>query len=68
MYEHVLTPKIAQFPKADVKKYQAQIKEIDAKRVDGNFVTADGTVIAGSDEVSALLDRCLKWSKIVLER
>jgi hypothetical protein len=51
-----------------VTKLQNQLKEIDAKRVDGKFLTADGQVAAGSDEVSEHLERCLMWSEIVLER
>ncbi|PQE03714.1 hypothetical protein CJF30_00006428 [Rutstroemia sp. NJR-2017a BBW] len=47
---------------------KAKLKEIDAKRVDGKFLTADGQVAAGSDEVSEHLERCLMWSEVVLER
>ncbi len=45
-----------------------QVKEIDAQRVDGKFVDANGQVAQGSDEVSALLQRCLRWSELSLER
>ncbi|KAM3069439.1 hypothetical protein ACMFMF_008656 [Clarireedia jacksonii] len=58
----------AKFSTTEVTKLQSQLKEIDAKRVDGNFVTEDGQVAAGSDEVSEHLERCLMWSEIVLER
>lgn len=44
------------------------MKEIDAQRQDGKFVTADGQVANGSHEVSELLSRVLMWSDIVLER
>lgn len=47
---------------------KAQLQEIDAKRVDGEFKTADGGTAKGSDEIAQLLDRCLSWSDIVLER
>jgi hypothetical protein len=51
-----------------VTKLQAQIKEVDAKRVDGKFVNVSGEVIPGSEDVVALLEKCLMWSGIVLER
>lgn len=35
---------------------------------DGNFVGADGTPLKGQDFVKALLERCWKWSELVLER
>lgn len=57
-----------QFSTADVQKLRAKLKEIDEQRVDGKFVTVDGKVCAGSDELSELLQRCLMWSDIVLER
>lgn len=58
----------AKFHAHEVEKLQAQLKEIDAQRQDGKFVTADGQVVKGSDQVSELLVRCLEWSQIVLER
>lgn len=57
-----------QFSSTEVQKLQAQLKEIDEQRKDGKFVSADGSVLAGSDEVADLLQRCLLWSEIVLER
>jgi len=47
---------------------QAQLKEIDAQRVDGKFITANGEVAEGNEEVCDLLGRCLGWSEIVLAR
>ncbi|KKY32543.1 hypothetical protein UCDDA912_g07437 [Diaporthe ampelina] len=58
----------AKFNTTEVKKLQTQLKEIDAQRQDGKFLTADGQVAKGSDEVSELLNRVLMWSDIVLER
>ena len=58
----------AQFSSTDVSKLQAQLKEIDAQRVDGKFVTASGEVPAGNEEVCDLLRRCLIWSEMVLSR
>lgn len=51
-----------------MQKLKAQLQDIDAQRVDGNFKTEDGSVAKGGDEISALLDRCLVWSDIVLDR
>lgn len=36
--------------------------------VDGNFVAQDGSVPEGQEVVKVLLDRCLRWADIVLER
>ncbi|KAK7744567.1 hypothetical protein SLS53_003453 [Cytospora paraplurivora] len=58
----------AKFNTNEVEKLKAQAKEIDAKRQDGKFVTADGKVAKGSDQLSELLSRCLRWSDVVLER
>ncbi|KAI7786424.1 hypothetical protein LA080_003666 [Diaporthe eres] len=58
----------AKFNTSEVKKLQAQLKEIDTQRQDGKFLTADGQVAKGSNVVSELLNRVLMWSDIVLER
>lgn len=57
-----------QFNTTEVEKLKTQLKEIDASRVDGQFVTDDGKVAKGSEEISELLERALTWSDIVLER
>lgn len=56
------------FSTSEVQKLQAQAKDIDAQRVDGNFATAAGEVPVGNDVVCALLNKCLMWSGTVLER
>ncbi|KAK4646721.1 hypothetical protein QC761_213090 [Podospora bellae-mahoneyi] len=56
------------FATSEVQKLQAKLKEIEESRVDGKFVDEEGNEIRGSDLVSALLARCLRWSDIVLER
>lgn len=56
------------FSTTEVEKLQAQLKEIDAMRVDGKFVTASGEVPAGNEETCELLNKCLLWSEIVLQR
>lgn len=58
----------AKFSTSEVQKLQAQLKEIDASRVNGQFVGADGNILEGSEKVADLLNRVLKWSDIVLER
>ncbi|KAF9880756.1 hypothetical protein CkaCkLH20_01798 [Colletotrichum karsti] len=56
------------FSPSEVQKLQAQLRELDEKRKDGKFVSEDGKVPAGSEEVAELLEKCLKWSEVVLER
>jgi hypothetical protein len=56
------------FSTTEVQRLQAQLKEIDAQRVDGKFVAANGEIPTGNDEVCELLRICLLWSDIVLER
>lgn len=56
------------FSTTEVEKLQAQLKEIDALRVDGKFVTASGEVPVGNEETCELLNKCLLWSEIVLQR
>lgn len=35
---------------------------------DGNFVGPDGTPLAGQEGLKYLMERCWKWTEIVLER
>lgn len=56
------------FSTSEVQKLQAQLKQIDAQRVDGKFVLLSGEVPAGNEEVCELLRICLLWSDMVLER
>ena len=42
--------------------------EIKATMVDGKFPAEDSATPAGQDIVVALLERCLLWSEIVLQR
>ncbi|TVY65709.1 UPF0662 protein [Lachnellula suecica] len=56
------------FQPSEVKKLQAQIKELDAQRVNGKFVSASGDIPAGNEQVCELLEKCLLWSDIVLPR
>lgn len=35
---------------------------------DGNFVDSEGNVLPGQDDVKSLMERCWRWTEIVLER
>ncbi|KAM7185833.1 Protein of unknown function (DUF2408) domain containing protein [Rhypophila sp. PSN 637] len=58
----------SQFSSTEVQRLQAQAKEIDETRVDGNFVNSEGKVLNGSAKVAVLLEKCIQWSDIVLEK
>lgn len=45
-----------------------QLKKIENTLKDGKFVDADGNVQAGSDDLKSLMERCWRWTEIVLER
>ncbi|RYO92310.1 hypothetical protein DL766_001905 [Monosporascus sp. MC13-8B] len=47
----------SKFNPKEIHKLRGQLDEINAKRVDGNFVDENNEVLAGSDKVSELLDR-----------
>lgn len=44
------------------------MKKIEASQKDGKFVDADGNPLAGQDGVKSLIERCWRWTEIVLER
>ncbi|XDG04194.1 hypothetical protein ABKA04_003809 [Annulohypoxylon sp. FPYF3050] len=58
----------SKFTPSEIHKRETELKEIGNKRKDGQFVDADGNVLRGSEQISGLLDRCLSYTKIVLER
>ncbi|KAI3326038.1 hypothetical protein HD806DRAFT_431140 [Xylariaceae sp. AK1471] len=58
----------SKFSPGDIHKFEAQLKEIGEKRKDGKFVDEKGNVLQGSDEVSALLERCQLYTNIILDR
>lgn len=35
---------------------------------EGDFVASDGTPLAGQNGLKLLMERCWKWTEIVLER
>lgn len=58
-----------QFPVAEVEGYLSQIKEIDATRVDGKFVSEDGGIPGtGQDILDTLLKRCYIVAENALEK
>ncbi|KAI1808101.1 hypothetical protein F4811DRAFT_549193 [Daldinia bambusicola] len=58
----------SKFTPAEIHKREAELKEIGEMRKDGKFLDADGNVLKGSESISKLVDRCLDYTKIVLER
>lgn len=58
----------SKFVPKDIHKFEQQLKEIDETRKDGKFVDAKGDTLQGSDEVTALLERCQMYTGVVLER
>ncbi|OTB16601.1 hypothetical protein K445DRAFT_21557 [Daldinia sp. EC12] len=58
----------SKFTPSEIHKREAELKEIGEMRKDGQFLDADGNVLKGSESVSKLVDRCLEYTKIVLER
>ncbi|KAM5451648.1 hypothetical protein McanCB49686_005711 [Microsporum canis] len=58
----------SKFSASEVLGFKDQLNGIKSKMVDGNFVAADGSVPAGQEIVKSLLEKCFRWSDIVLER
>ncbi|PGH00254.1 hypothetical protein AJ79_08268 [Helicocarpus griseus UAMH5409] len=58
----------SKFSGSEVVSFQEQLKTIKDSMKDGNFVGPDGSIPEGQGIVKALLERCNKWSEIVLER
>lgn len=56
------------FSSTEVQKLRNQLLEVGELRTNGKFCAGDGTVPPGSEEVSDMYSRCLKWSEIVLDR
>lgn len=45
-----------------------QLEKIQGSLKDGQFIGADGAPLQGQDSLKALLERCWRWTEIVLER
>ena len=57
-----------QFPAAEVRAFNDQLKEIQATMVDNKFVNVDGVAPPGQEIVAGLLHRCLIWADLCLEK
>ncbi|KAI4121368.1 MAG: hypothetical protein LQ338_006400, partial [Usnochroma carphineum] len=58
----------SKFPIGEVQGFQDQLREIQATMVGGKFLAEDSTTPAGQRVATELLNRCIKWSEIVLDR
>ncbi|GLI72232.1 hypothetical protein PoHVEF18_000402 [Penicillium ochrochloron] len=58
----------SKFSATEVNNLREQLKKIESTQKDGKFVDAEGNVQAGSDDLKSLMDRCWRWTEIVLER
>ncbi|KAJ5084411.1 hypothetical protein NUU61_008990 [Penicillium alfredii] len=58
----------SKFSATEVNGLREQLKKIEKSQKDGNFVDADGNILAGQDDLKSLIQRCWKWTEIVLER
>ncbi|KAJ5468592.1 hypothetical protein N7475_006344 [Penicillium sp. IBT 31633x] len=58
----------SKFSAAEVNGLREQLKKIEKTQKDGNFVDAEGNILAGQDDLKSLLRRCWRWTEIVLER
>ncbi|KAI4212524.1 MAG: hypothetical protein LQ351_004776 [Letrouitia transgressa] len=56
------------FPLSEVQSLRDQLQDIQSAMVDGNFLAEDTTMPAGQQVARELLNRCLKWSEIVISR
>ncbi|KAK6856770.1 hypothetical protein PG995_006957 [Apiospora arundinis] len=55
------------FKPEDINKLRAQLKDIRSQTVDGQFLNAEGKPLAGNGPAVALLERCQKYSDVVLD-
>ncbi len=53
---------------AEVEGFRTQLREIQGTMVDGKFLAEDSTAPDGQAIVAKLLDRCVVWSELVLNR
>ncbi|PLB46918.1 hypothetical protein P170DRAFT_438618 [Aspergillus steynii IBT 23096] len=58
----------SKFSATEVNGLRNQLKKIESTMKDGNFVGADGSLLTGQDGLKALMERCWRWTEIVLER
>ncbi|KAJ6141459.1 UPF0662 protein [Penicillium chermesinum] len=58
----------SKFSASEVNHLRDQLRKIEAHMKDGNFVGKDGRILAGQEELKKLMERCWRWTEIVLER
>jgi hypothetical protein len=58
----------SKFPRGEIKEFQTELLEMQSQLVDGKFLSVDGNAPSGQEVTVGLLNRCLKWAEIVLER
>ncbi|KAJ5760187.1 UPF0662 protein [Penicillium odoratum] len=58
----------SKFSATEVNSLRDQLKKIENQMKDGNFVDADGNILPGQDDLRSLMQRCWRWTEIVLER
>ena len=66
--QSMLTAFTRQFNPQEIQKYKQQIKDLQSKQVDGQFLGVDGKPLKGSEHVVALLGRCLGYTDVILEK
>lgn len=57
-----------QFPPPEIQGFQDQLKEIQDSLRSNKNTAQEQNGSAGGDLVAELLDRCLKWAELVLEK
>jgi len=58
----------SQFSGSEVSNLRKQLEKVQGTLKDGKFVGPDGQPLQGQDSLKGLLERCWKWTEIVLER
>ncbi|PLN84175.1 hypothetical protein BDW42DRAFT_163126 [Aspergillus taichungensis] len=58
----------SKFSSSEVNGLRNQLKKISDMMKDGQFVGPDGAPLRGQEHVKLLLERCWRWTEIVLER
>lgn len=56
------------FSATEVNSLRDQLKKIESQMKDGNFVDSEGNILPGQDDIKSLMERCWRWTEIVLER
>ncbi|KAJ5582171.1 hypothetical protein N7535_000791 [Penicillium sp. DV-2018c] len=54
----------SKFSASEVNGLREQLKKIEKTQKDGNFVDADGNILAGQDDAKSLIDKCWRWTDL----